>query len=186
MHTMTRTGESSAPSARLLLAFELSQRVWKLGFTLGVGQRPYVRQIPAGAVDVLATEIAPAKTRFGLSAEGRGLVSCYEAGRDGFWLPRYLVAHGVANQIVDSSSIEVNRRPRRTKTDQLGLGGLLRLPTRDLGVSERRACRVIGHARSTHRHPVVVPVLDGVDLAGRHRSARPRRFALLNGRPRSR
>ena len=85
MHTMTRTGESSAPSARLLLAFELSQRVWKLGFTLGVGQRPYVRQIPAEAVEVLATEIARAKTRFGLPAAA-AVVSCDEAGRDGFWL----------------------------------------------------------------------------------------------------
>ena len=36
MDTLTRTDESSAPGARLLLAFELSQRVWKLGFTLGV------------------------------------------------------------------------------------------------------------------------------------------------------
>ncbi len=39
MDTLTRTDESSAPGARLLLAFELSQRVWKLGFTLGVGPR---------------------------------------------------------------------------------------------------------------------------------------------------
>ena len=57
-------------------------------------------------------------------------MSCYEAGREGFWLHRYLVAHGIANQIVDSSSIEVNRRARRTKTDRLDLGGLLRLLTR--------------------------------------------------------
>lgn len=58
------------------------------------------------------------------------MVSCYEAGRDGFWLHRYLVAQGITNQSVDSSSIEVNRRARRTKTDRLDLGGLLRLLTR--------------------------------------------------------
>ena len=53
MTTLTRMEESSAPGVRLLLAFELSARVWKLGFTVGVGHRPYVRQIPAGAVSVL-------------------------------------------------------------------------------------------------------------------------------------
>ena len=47
------------------------------------------------------------------------MLSCYEAGRDGFWLHRFLLAHGVQNQVVDSSSIEVNRRRRRAKSDGL-------------------------------------------------------------------
>jgi transposase len=47
------------------------------------------------------------------------VVSCYEAGRDGFWLHRYLVSLGIENQVVDSSSIETNRRERRAKTDRL-------------------------------------------------------------------
>src|SRR5216117_1105241 len=47
------------------------------------------------------------------------VVSCYEAGRDGFWIHRALTALGVANRVVDSSSIEVNRRARRAKTDRL-------------------------------------------------------------------
>jgi transposase len=45
--------------------------------------------------------------------------SCYEAGRDGFWLHRALVARGIHNVIVDASSIEVNRRARRAKSDRL-------------------------------------------------------------------
>jgi transposase len=45
--------------------------------------------------------------------------SCYEAGREGFWLHRYLVSRGIENLVVDSSSIEVNRRARRAKTDKL-------------------------------------------------------------------
>ena len=53
--------------------------------------------------------------------------SCYEAGRDGFWLHRWLVAHGVTNIVVDSSSIEVNRRARRAKTDRLDVRKLLAL-----------------------------------------------------------
>lgn len=50
--------------------------------------------------------------------------SCYEAGRDGFWLHRYLVSQGVENLVVDSASIEVNRRARRAKTDRLDVGKL--------------------------------------------------------------
>ena len=45
--------------------------------------------------------------------------SCYEAGRDGWWLHRWLRAQGIDNIVVDSTSIEVNRRARRAKTDRL-------------------------------------------------------------------
>jgi transposase len=123
------------------LAFELGQRSWKLGFTAGLGQRPRIRQIPAGAVDSLVTEIERARTRLGLPADAP-VISCYEAGRDGFWLHRYLVAAGVTNYVVDSSSIEVNRRARRAKTDRLDLAGLLSLLARYV-LGDRRAWRVV-------------------------------------------
>jgi len=122
MMTMTRDRECNAATTCLLLAFELGQRSWKLGFSAGIGQRPRVRQIPAGAVGVIEHEIVRAKMRLGLPLEA-AVISCYEAGRDGFWLHRYLVAHGITNHVVDSSSIEVNRRARRAKTDRLDLGG---------------------------------------------------------------
>src|SRR5436190_18975781 len=112
MMTMTRTKESTAAPAYLLLAFELSEQTWKLGLSVGRGERPRVRQIAAGAVDRLLEEIARAKVRFQLPVDAT-VVSCYEAGREGFWLHRYVVAHGVLNYVVDSSSIEVNRRARR-------------------------------------------------------------------------
>jgi transposase len=51
----------------------------------------------------------------------------FTTGRDGFWLHRWLVAHGVANVVVDSSSIEVKRRARWAKTDRLDVGKLLSL-----------------------------------------------------------
>jgi transposase len=138
---MTRAIESTAPTGGMLMAFELGQRSWKLGFTVGMGQRPRVRQIPAGAVDALATEITRAKKRLGLSADAP-VTSCYEAGRDGFWLHRYLVARGVTNYVVDSSSIEVNRRARRAKTDSLDLAGLLSLLAR-YALGDQRAWRVV-------------------------------------------
>jgi hypothetical protein len=126
MMTMTRPEESTAVATRtgptLLLAFELSERVWKLGFTTGLGQRPRLRQIPARATDRILEEIAHAKVRFRLPTT-TSVVSCYEAGREAFWLHRWLVAHGVSNHVIDSSSIEVNRRARRAKTDRLDLEG---------------------------------------------------------------
>jgi transposase len=141
METMTREAEFSATTPSLLLAFELGERTWKLGFTVGMGQRPRVRQIPAGAVGMLANEVALAKSRFGLPA-AVPVISCYEAGRDGFWLHRYLMAHAIANHVVDSSSIEVSRRARRAKTDRLDLGGLLSLLARYVQ-GDRRVWRVV-------------------------------------------
>ena len=141
MTTMTRTSESTAPTPCLLLAFELGRRTWKLGFSVGLGQRPRCRQIPAGAVSLLAQEISRAKVRLELPRDA-AVMSCYEAGRDGFWLHRYLVAQGITNHVVDSSSIEVNRRARRAKTDRLDLAGLLSLLARYLH-GDRRVWRVV-------------------------------------------
>jgi transposase len=125
----------------LLLAFELGQRAWKVGSTPGISQRPRVRQIAGGAIGLVLEEIARAKRRFGLPADAP-VISCYEAGRDGFWLHRYLVAQGITNHVVDSSSIEVNRRARRAKTDRLDLAGLLSLLARYVQ-GDRRCWRVV-------------------------------------------
>jgi transposase len=141
MSTMTRDRESTATTSCLLLAFELGQRTWKLGFSAGMGQRPRLRQIAAGAIGVIDKEILQAKLRLGLSLEAP-VISCYEAGRDGFWLHRYLVAHGITNHVVDSASIEVNRRARRAKTDRLDLEGLLSLLAR-YQQGDRRVWRVV-------------------------------------------
>jgi hypothetical protein len=65
MATMTRTQESTAvPTATvptLLLAFELGERSWKLGFTTGLGQRARIKQVPARTTQRVLEEIAPAK-----------------------------------------------------------------------------------------------------------------------------
>lgn len=112
--------------AVLFLAFELGSKEWELGFSTGLGQEARRRGMRAGDLEKLQKEIAAAKRRFGLGAETT-VRSCYEAGRDGFWLHRYLVQAGIENVIVDSSSIEVNRRARRAKTDRLDAGKLLQM-----------------------------------------------------------
>jgi transposase len=71
----------------LFLAFELGVTTWRLGFTTGAAQQPRERTMPAGAIPVLQGVIARAKQRFGVPHDTR-VVSCDEAGRDGFWLHR--------------------------------------------------------------------------------------------------
>ncbi len=113
-----------AASAKLYLAFELGWTSWNLAFTTGMAQKPRVRTIPARDLDGLQHEIRRAKQRFEL-ADDAPVVSCYEAGRDGFWLHRYLEKNAIANSVVDASSIEVNRRARRAKSDRLDVAKLL-------------------------------------------------------------
>jgi transposase len=106
------------------MAFELSDKTWKLGFTTGPGQKPRERNVAARNQERVLEEIASAKRRLGLP-ETAPVVSCYEAGREGFWLHRFLLAHGMTNHVVDSSAIEVSRRQRRAKSDGLDVRKLL-------------------------------------------------------------
>jgi len=124
-----RSEHYSENEGTLFVAFELGLKDWKLGFTIGLGQKARRRTIPGGDLVKLEREIKDAKKRFKL-AERAEVVSCYEAGRDGFWLHRYLVKLGIKNSVVDSSSIEVNRRKRRAKADGLDVEKLLRLLVR--------------------------------------------------------
>lgn len=141
---ITETAQSTLPNYQqdvLYLAFELSQNQWKLGFTIGVGQDPRIRTITARDMDSLQWEIRKARQRFSLPEDAM-VLSCYEAGRDGFWLHRFLLKQGITNLIVDSASIEVNRRMKRAKTDRLDVGKLLTMLMRYY-LGERRVWRVV-------------------------------------------
>jgi len=114
----TRIEQYSETTTNLYLAFELGSPNWKLAFSIGLAQKARLRTIAVQDLEALQKEIAAAKKRFHLPEETR-VFSCYEAGRDGFWLHHHLTSSGVGNSVVDSSSIEVNRRKRRAKTDRL-------------------------------------------------------------------
>ena len=122
--TATHNEHDTTPERVLFMAFELSEKTWKLGFTTGHGQKPRERSVAARHQARLLQEVAHAKKRFGLP-ETAPVVSCYEAGREGFWLHRFLQAQGITNHVVDSSSIEVNRRKRRAKSDALDVRKLV-------------------------------------------------------------
>jgi transposase len=140
MDSMLIPQAKQAMDRRLCIAFELAQRHWRLAFTDGEG-RPRLVTLEAGDRVAVRTAMAKARTHFGLD-EATAVVSCYEAGRDGFWLHRWLLECGIENLVVDSGSIEVNRRQRRAKTDRLDALKLLSMLMRYVG-GERRVWTVL-------------------------------------------
>ena len=144
--------EDTGSAATLLMAFELGESSWLLGFSTGMGSHVWRRKVASRDRLEVLRAIELARDHFGLSEDVR-VVSCYEAGRDGFWLHRFLEAQGVENRVIDSASIEVNRRRRRAKTDRLDVIGLVDLLAR--------------HVAGSHKPPfsvVTVPSVDDEDL----------------------
>lgn len=112
---------------KLYVAFELGEKDWKLAMSPGLEARPRLRALRARDTSRLLEVLEQERARLGAEQ----IVSCYEAGRDGFWLDRFLRAHGIDNRIVDAASIEVRRRSRRVKTDRLDAQKLLTMLQRE-------------------------------------------------------
>jgi transposase len=125
----------------LNIAFELANKKWKLGFSDGVRDKILIRNMDAGSPAQLDRLIDQAKQYF-LLPDDVEIISCYEAGRDGFWLHRHLESIGVRNMVIDPSSIEVPRRKRRAKTDKLDVRKMLALLVRHNG-GERRVFSIV-------------------------------------------
>ncbi len=124
MMTQTPEVKTSAQPVCLYMSLELASKNWKLAFSDGGCGRARRRVVTAGAAGEIAVEIATAKRKLGLSADAP-VRSVYEAGRDGFWVHRMLTELGCDNVVIDPSSLQVDRRARRAKTDRLDLESLL-------------------------------------------------------------
>ena len=171
MTATTRRFDPIALENMLCVSFELGEGSWTLSFTSGFGAPVHRRRVPARDRDAVLREIEALKERLGLAASCR-VVTCYEAGRDGFWLHRFLEAHGIENLVVDSSSIEVSRRSRRAKTDRLDGESLLDLLLRHLAGSQKKVFSVV-------RVPTVEPE-DRRHLHRELRSAKQDRTRVSN------
>lgn len=122
-----RTGTpASAEYATVYLVFELSKAKWKLGVMLPNSEKLSRYTIDGGDLTKLAARLAAAHEKAARCGKPVRIMSCYEAGLDGHWLHRWLTAQGVISHEVDPSSIEVNRRARRAKTDRIDLEKLMR------------------------------------------------------------
>ena len=123
-------------SRTLYVAIELSRSGWLAGVLGHGGQRASRHKLKAGDVDGLLALIA--RTR----GTATRVCSCDEAGYEGFWLHRRLVAAGIDSRIVDPSSLQVDRRARRKKTDAIDVEMILRaLVAWDRG--ERGLCAMV-------------------------------------------
>jgi transposase len=117
--------------ATVYAAMELSLRDWLVLVQSVRQERPRRHKVMArdvaGLWALIEREVAA------LRAMGYArvrVVTCYEAGRDGFWLHRFLVSHGAESHVADPGSLLVNRRAKRAKSDGIDVAGLLRLVMR--------------------------------------------------------
>lgn len=137
---MAQSVQVSRNARTLHVAFELGAKKWVLAFG-APGKAEAQRTVKAGDIGAVLVQVQRMKERLGLPADGE-VVTVYEAGRDGFWLHRWLESEGFRSQIVDSASIKVNRRQRRVKTDRLDASELVSMLVRQEG-GERNVFRVL-------------------------------------------
>jgi transposase len=111
------------------LAIELSTSTWLVAAQMPTSEKIRLHRIHAGDAAALLELIKKLQSHVAakLGCVEVIVASCFEAGRDGFWLHRLLIAHGVANHVMEPTSILVNRRAHRAKTDRLDAQGLLRV-----------------------------------------------------------
>ena len=125
----------------LYVALELGCDKWVLASATQAAEKPRFRTVAARNLAAFNEEIAKAKARFGLPADAP-VCTCYEAGRDGFWLHRALTKLGITNVVVDASSIEVNRRQKQIKSDPVDAAKLVNMLCR-YHAGERKVWSVV-------------------------------------------
>ena len=145
-------------SPTILLAIELSASTWLVAARVPGSEKPHLHRIEGGDTVAFLTLISSLQARV---ARRHGatisVVCCFEAGRDGFWLQRFLTAQGVDTHVLEPTSILINRRARRAKTDRLDAVGMLRVLAAFLR-GDRQSCSMVRvptpdeeDAKRTHR-----------------------------------
>src|SRR6202048_4072853 len=142
----------------ILLAIELSASTWLVAARVPGLEKPHLHRIDGGDTAALLSLISSLRARAARGLDATiGVVCCFEAGRDGFWLHRLLTAHGVACHVLEPTTILVTRRARRAKTDRLDAEGMLRVLAAYLR-GDHQACSMVRvptpeeeDAKRTHR-----------------------------------
>jgi len=113
-------------NSTIIGALELSEKKWVLAVQLP-GVSRHSRHVLEACGDGLASFVERLKGR--CAAGGRRIarvILTHEAGRDGFWLARFLARRGIEVHVIQPSSLPVDRRARRAKTDIIDVEMLLR------------------------------------------------------------
>ena len=131
-------------NSTIFLAIELSASSWLVAARVPGSDKPHLHRIDGGNTVGLLALISSLRDRVARRLNvAIGVVCCFEAGRDGFWLHRLLTVHGLANYVLDPTSILINRRARQAKTDRLDAVGMVRV----LGLSSGGIARPGAGAR---------------------------------------
>jgi len=108
----------------IVMAIEVSNSNWLLGFSNG--EKKSIRNVKAWDIEHFEKEVEKAKTK--LKVDGKAVIHCcYEAGRDGFGIHRYLESVGIHNNVIDPSSIDRDRRWKHKKTDRIDVKKMIEL-----------------------------------------------------------
>jgi len=130
-------------SPTILLAIELSASTWLVAARVPGSEKPRLHRIDGGDTVALLTLISSLQARVARRPGATiNVVCCFEAGRDGFWLQRFLTAQGVDTHVLEPTSILINRRARRAKTDRLDAVGMLRVLAAFLQ-GDRQSCSMV-------------------------------------------
>src|SRR2546423_1577186 len=164
MQASTADTPTAGHCGTIVVAIELSQKSWLV--TLHSPDRDRISRHRVAGGDH-AELLALIERIRGRAAEKLGsaprVVSCYEAGYDGFWLHRLLTEAGISNFVFDPASIAVEQRSRRAKTDRIDGELLLRTLMAHLR-GEPRVVRIVqvpsleqedARRASPERHPPV-------------------------------
>ena len=144
-------------NSTLVVVVEMSQSSWLVGGLVpGVGRRPLKKLEPdAPSLLRLLERWRDEAVKAGQTISR--IVLAFEAGRDGFWLARWLRARGVETHVIHSTSVAVSREHRRAKTDRLDTALLMRV--------------FLGWLRGERGHcgMVAVPTIEEEDAKRPHR-----------------
>ena len=127
MSTMSPSTPATGQAATIYAALELSSTTWLLAIQAPDRDKISRHKVPACGSDTLIAHLERARTRVqnGTDAPVR-VMTCYEAGRDGFWLHRVLRNNGIDNQIVDPASLLTDKKKKSAKTDKIDVHKILR------------------------------------------------------------
>src|SRR5262249_51551959 len=127
MQASTLVTPTVSDNGIVFVAIELSQKTWLV--TLHSPDRDRISRHKLEGGDHTGLLRLIEQVRAGVAARLGSeplVVSCYEAGYDGFWLHRLLEAAGITDFVFDAASIAVEQRSRRAKTDRIDGELLLR------------------------------------------------------------
>ena len=128
---------------RVLIAIELSVSSWIVAVRLPGSEKSRLHRVEGGDTTALLALISDLRSRAETKLrQAVDVACCFEAGRDGFWLHRLLTAHGAIAYLLEPTSILVNRRARRAKTDRLDAEGMLCVLAAWLG-GDRQVCSIV-------------------------------------------